>query len=93
MKFTESQLEQAFIHLLQQEEMQHVLGNDLRKTQGNLVEESRETYGYIAINSHFLSYWIAVILRTILTLFSSFSNKLLWYLIKQRSKKEAICSK
>ena len=48
MKFTESQLEQAFIHLLQQEEMQHVLGNDLRKTQGNLVEEYRETYGYIA---------------------------------------------
>ena len=45
MKFTEAQLEQAFIHLLQQEEMQHVLGNDLRKTQGNLVEESRETYG------------------------------------------------
>ena len=31
MKFTEAQLEQAFIHLLQQEEMQHVLGNDLRK--------------------------------------------------------------
>lgn len=48
MKFTEAQLEQAFIHLLQQEDMDHVLGNDLRKTQGNLVEESRETYGYIA---------------------------------------------
>ncbi|WP_213189215.1 type I restriction endonuclease subunit R [Cloacibacterium caeni] len=48
MKFTEAQLEQAFIHLLQQEEMQHVLGNDLRKTEGNLVEESRETYGHIA---------------------------------------------
>ena len=48
MKFTESQLEQAFIHLLQQEEMQHVLGNDLRKTEGNMVEESRETYGHIA---------------------------------------------
>lgn len=48
MKFTEAQLEQAFIHLLQQENMDHVLGNDLRKTQGNLVEESRETYGYIA---------------------------------------------
>lgn len=48
MKFTEAQLEQAFIHLLQQEDMDHVLGNDLRKTEGNLVEESRETYGYIA---------------------------------------------
>lgn len=48
MKFTEAQLEQAFIHLLQQEEMQHVLGNDLRKTEGNMVEESRETYGHIA---------------------------------------------
>jgi type I restriction enzyme R subunit len=40
MKFTEAQLEQAFIHLLQQEDMQHVLGNDLRKTEGNMVEES-----------------------------------------------------
>ena len=48
MKFTEAQLEQAFIHLLQQEDMQHFLGNDLRKTEGNLVEESRETYGHIA---------------------------------------------
>ena len=48
MKFTEAQLEQAFIHLLQQEEMQHVLGNDLRKSEGNMVEESRETYGHIA---------------------------------------------
>jgi type I restriction enzyme R subunit len=48
MKFTEAQLEKAFIHLLQQEEMQHVLGNDLRKTEGNMVEESRETYGHIA---------------------------------------------
>ena len=48
MKFTEAQLEQAFIHLLQQEEMQHFLGNDLRKTEGNMVAESRETYGHIA---------------------------------------------
>ncbi len=48
MKFTEAQLEQAFIHLLQKEEMQHVLGNDLRKSEGNLVEESKETYGHIA---------------------------------------------
>lgn len=48
MKFTEAQLEQAFIHLLQQEEMQHVLGNDLRKTEGNVVAESRANYGYIA---------------------------------------------
>ena len=48
MKFTEAQLEQAFIHLLQQEEMQHVLGNDLRKTESNMVAESRANYGYIA---------------------------------------------
>lgn len=48
MKFTEAQLEQAFIHLLQQEDMQHVLGNDLRKTEGNMVAESRANYGYIA---------------------------------------------
>lgn len=48
MKFTEAQLEQAFIHLLKQEEMQHFLGNDLRKTEGNMVAESRETYGHIA---------------------------------------------
>ena len=59
----------------------------------NFLQQRYKTYGYIAINSHFLSYSIAVILRTVLTLFSSFSNKLLWYSIKQRSKKEAICSK
>lgn len=59
----------------------------------NFSVQRYKTYGYIAINSHFLSYWIAVILRTVLTLFSPFSNKLLWYSIKQRSKKEAICSK
>jgi len=59
----------------------------------NFALQRYKTYGYIAINSHFLSYSIAVILRTVLTLFSSFSNKLLWYSIKQRSKKEAICSK
>ena len=59
----------------------------------NFWMQRYKTYGYIAINSHFLSYSIAVILRTVLTLFSSFSNKLLWYSIKQRSKKEAICSK
>jgi len=46
MKFTESQLEQAFIHLLQQEKMQHVLGNDLRKAEvkGNTVEEDLRTF-------------------------------------------------
>ena len=38
MKFTESQLEQAFIHLLQQEEMQHVLGNDLRKAEVTVAQ-------------------------------------------------------
>ena len=59
----------------------------------NFSVQRYKTYGYIAINSHFLSCWIAVILRTVLTLISSFSNKLLWYSIKQRSKKEAICSK
>lgn len=48
-----------------------------------------KTYGYIAINSHFLSYSIAVILRTVLTLFSSFSNKLLWYSIKQRKQERS----
>ena len=63
MKFTEAQLEQAFIHLLQQEEMQHVLGNDLRKTEGNMVAESRETYGHIAtekvlyLNNSGISLW------------------------------------
>ena len=59
----------------------------------NFTLQRYKTYRYIAINSHFLSYWIAVILRTVLALFSSFSNKLLWCSIKQRNKKEAICSK
>lgn len=48
MKFTEAQLEQAFIHLLKEEEMEHVLGNDLRKTEENMVAETRASYGYIA---------------------------------------------
>ena len=40
----------------------------------NFSMQRYKTDGYIAINSHFLSYSIAVILRTVLTLFSSFSN-------------------
>ena len=43
----------------------------------NFMMQRYKTYAYIAINSHFLPQWIAVILRTVLTLFSSFSNKLL----------------
>lgn len=66
MKFTESQLEQAFIHLLQQEEMQHVLGNDLRKAEvkGNIVEESRANYGYIATEKVLIEEDLRVFLST-----------------------------
>ncbi|MBP8060234.1 MAG: HsdR family type I site-specific deoxyribonuclease [Cloacibacterium sp.] len=66
MKFTESQLEQAFIHLLQQEEMQHILGNDLRKAEvrDNTVEESRANYGYIATEKVLIEEDLRVFLST-----------------------------
>ena len=33
MKFTEAQLEQAFIHLLQEEQMTHLVGGEVRKNE------------------------------------------------------------
>lgn len=48
MKFTEAQLEQAFIGLLQEENMIHLVGNDVRKSENNMVQEPPATYGYIA---------------------------------------------
>ena len=48
MKFTEAQLEQAFIHLLQEEQMTHLVGGEVRKNEFQGVEEPPTTYGHIA---------------------------------------------
>ncbi|MFQ6600638.1 type I restriction endonuclease subunit R [Flavobacterium sp. C3NV] len=47
MKFTESQLEQAFISLLQEEKMTHLAGGDVRKSELNEVSEPQAIYGHI----------------------------------------------
>jgi type I restriction enzyme R subunit len=47
MKFTEAQLEQAFIHLLQDEQMTHLVGGEVRKNEFQGVEEPPTQYGHI----------------------------------------------
>ncbi|MCF8407690.1 MAG: type I restriction endonuclease subunit R [Crocinitomicaceae bacterium] len=47
MKFTEAQLEQAFIHLLQDEQMTHLVGGKVRKNEFQGVEEPQAQYGHI----------------------------------------------
>ncbi|WP_367772485.1 type I restriction endonuclease subunit R [Flavobacterium sp. WC2421] len=47
MKFTEAQLEQAFISLLQEQEMTYLVGSDIRKLEFNGVAEPPSTYGHI----------------------------------------------
>ncbi|GAA4764564.1 MULTISPECIES: type I restriction endonuclease subunit R [Flavobacterium] len=48
MKFTEAQLEQAFIDLLQDENMTHLVGNEVRKAESDTVQEPPAQYGHIA---------------------------------------------
>lgn len=47
MKFTEAQLEQAFIHLLQEEQMTHIVGGEVRKNEFQGVSEPPTQYGHI----------------------------------------------
>ncbi|MFV8467362.1 type I restriction endonuclease subunit R [Flavobacterium sp. LB1P62] len=47
MKFTESQLEKAFIHLLQEEAMTHLPGGEVRKTEFNGLAEPPTVYGHV----------------------------------------------
>lgn len=47
MKFTESQLEQAFVHLLQEEKMIHLAGGEVRKVELDGVSESPTIYGHV----------------------------------------------
>lgn len=47
MKFTESQLEKAFISLLQEERMTHLAGGEVRKTEFNGLSEPPMVYGHI----------------------------------------------
>ncbi|MNP95912.1 Type I restriction enzyme [compost metagenome] len=46
MKFTESQLEKAFISLLQEEKMRHLAGGEVRKTEFNGLAEPPTVYGH-----------------------------------------------
>ena len=48
MKFTEAQLEQAFIHLLQEEQMTHLVGGEVRKNEFQGVSEPTLQYGHVA---------------------------------------------
>ena len=47
MKFTEAQLEQAFISLLQEEKMTHLVGGEVRKIEYNGAAEPPTVYGHI----------------------------------------------
>lgn len=47
MKFTESQLEKAFISLLQEERMTHLVGGEVRKTEFNGLSEPPLVYGHV----------------------------------------------
>ncbi|WKL44170.1 type I restriction endonuclease subunit R [Flavobacterium sp. ZE23DGlu08] len=47
MKFTEAQLEQAFISLLQEEEMTYLVGSEVRKIEFKGMAEPPSTYGHI----------------------------------------------
>lgn len=47
MKFTEAQLEQAFIHLLQEEQMTHLVGGEVGKNEFQGVSEPPLQYGHI----------------------------------------------
>ena len=47
MKFTESQLEKAFISLLQEEKMTHLIGAELRQTEFQGTSEPETVYGHI----------------------------------------------
>ena len=47
MKFTEAQLEQAFISLLQEEEMTYLVGSEVRKVEFKGMAEPQTTYGHI----------------------------------------------
>ena len=47
MKFTESQLEKAFISLLQEERMTHLAGGEVRETEFNGLAEPPTVYGHV----------------------------------------------
>jgi type I restriction enzyme R subunit len=47
MKFTEAQLEQAFISLIQEEEISYVIGSEVRKIEFKGVAEPQTVYGHL----------------------------------------------
>jgi len=46
MKFTEAKLEQAFIELLENQDMQYVHGKDIRNTTNGNIQDSKVSYGH-----------------------------------------------
>ena len=48
MKFTEAQLEQAFISLIQEEEISYIIGSEVRKTDFKGIAEPQTVYGHLA---------------------------------------------
>jgi len=63
MKFTESQLETAFITLLQDEKMVHQVGNVVRQVANEMVEEPRVVYGNIVSDQVLIHEDLKVFLR------------------------------
>ena len=64
MKFTEAQLEQAFISLLQEEKMTHLVGGEVRKTEHNGTAEPTTVYGHIVSEQVLLTEDLKNYLRT-----------------------------
>lgn len=64
MKFTEAQLEQSFISLLQEEKMTHLVGGEVRKTEYNGVSEPPAIYGHIVSEQVLLTEDLKNYLRT-----------------------------
>ena len=64
MKFTEAQLEQAFISLLQEEKMTHLVGAEVRKAEYDGVSEPSIVYGHIATEKVLINEDLRAYLRT-----------------------------
>ena len=64
MKFTESQLEKAFISLLQEEKMTHLVGAQVRQTEYQGTSEPETVYGHIASENVLIIEDLKAYLRT-----------------------------
>ena len=64
MKFTESQLEKAFISLLQEEKMIHLVGAQIRQGEQDSLSEPTTTYGHIVSEKVLITEDLKSYLRT-----------------------------